>query len=240
VHAIESTAEKLFMSHSLWQIQLKNHDAISAKNVILAIGSKPKRLPFSTDIVTIPLQDAMDSRRIKSHIEADHTIAVFGSSHSAILALRNLVEGKVKKIINFYRSPLRYAVYYDDWILFDDSGLKGPTAEWARQYVDGELPHNVERLYSNTENLNERLSECDKAVYAVGFEKRTLPIIENIEHIKYVEECGIIAPGLFGLGIAFPEAKTNPLGFVEYRVGLWKFMDYLNRVMPIWLTYTGK
>jgi hypothetical protein len=240
VHVIETLAEKLSLNHSLWQIKLKNDTTISAKNVILAIGSQPKRLPLSTEIMTIPLQDAMDNKRIKTHIQSDHTIAVFGSSHSAILAIRNLVESNVKKIINFYRSPLRYAVYYDDWILFDDSGLKGPTAEWARQYIDGELPENVERLYSNTENLNQRLSECDKAVYAVGFERRILPIIENIEHIQYVEECGIIAPGLFGFGIAFPEAKTNPLGIIEHRVGLWKFMDYLNRVMPVWLAYTAK
>ena len=75
---------------------------------------------------TVPLQDAMDRRRIALHINNNDIVAVFGSSHSAMLVLRNLVESGVKKIINFYRTPLRYAVYYDDWILFDDTGLKGP------------------------------------------------------------------------------------------------------------------
>jgi hypothetical protein len=48
---------------------------------------------------------------------------------------------------------------------------------------------------------------------------------------------GIRGPGLFGLGIAYPEVKTDPLGSVEYQVGLWKFMVYLNKVMPVWFKY---
>lgn len=31
---------------------------------------------------------------------------------------------KVKKVINFYRAPLRYAIDLGDEILFDDTGLK--------------------------------------------------------------------------------------------------------------------
>jgi len=179
----------------------------------------------------------MDHERIKKHIDSNDTIAVFGSSHSAILVLRNLVENKAKKIINFYRSPLCYAVYLDDYILFDDTGLKGPTAEWARENIDGKLPHNLARIYSNQENIQHHLPQCTKVIYAVGFERRTLPVIQDVGHLNYIEQCGIIAPGLFGLGIAFPESKLNPVGLLEYRVGLWKFMDYLQRVLPIWLKY---
>ena len=175
--------------------------------------------------------------RIKKHSSANDTIAVFGSSHSAILVLRNLVETGAKRVINFYRSPLLYAAFFKDWILFDDTGLKGTTAEWAREHIDGKLPKNLERVYSNEENIEHYLPQCDKAIYAVGFERRTLPTIEGIGHVTYIEQCGIIAPGLFGLGIAFPEAKYNPFGMLEYRVGLWKFMDYLQNVLPVWLQY---
>ena len=48
---------------------------------------------------------------------------------------------------------------------------------------------------------------------------------------------GIIAPGLFGLGVAFPEYAEDPYGFGQYRVGLKKFMDYLDSVLPLWLLY---
>ncbi|KAK5036960.1 hypothetical protein LTR13_005340 [Exophiala sideris] len=43
---------------------------------------------------------------------------------------------------------------------------------------------------------------------------------------------GDIIPGLLGAGIAFPEAVTDPLGNNESAVGMWKFMKYLQRVMP--------
>lgn len=236
IFSVEDYAENISLHDRKWHIKLRKKATLIATNVVLAVGAESKHLNYSTDI--IPLQDAMDSERIHQHCQPDDTVAVFGSSHSAMLVLRNLVDSGVKRIVNFYRSPLRYAVYLDDWILFDDTGLKGPTAEWARQYVDGKLPANLERVYSNDENVEHFLPQCDKVVYAVGFNRRALPVVDTVGHLSYIEECGIIAPGLFGVGIAFPEGKYNPLGIYEYRVGLWKFMDYLQRVMPIWLKYT--
>jgi hypothetical protein len=128
-------------------------------------------------------------------------------------------------------------VYLDDWILFDDSGLKGEAADWARQHLDGTQPKHLTRVYANQENIEHYLPQCDKVVYAVGFERRTLPIIEGLGHVSYLDHCGIIAPGLFGLGIAFPQAKANQLDITEYRVGLWKFIEYLREILPIWLKY---
>lgn len=237
VYAIQDIAEELSLSKRIWHIKLKNSTTL-AKNVILAIGAEAKSLTY-TALPTIPLQDAMNAKRIHNHLEKDDVVAVFGSSHSAILVLRNLVENNVKRIVNFYRSPLQYAVYLDDWILFDDTGLKGPTAEWAREYIDGQLPHNLIRIYSNEENIEHYLPQCNKVCYAIGFERRLLPTIQDVGHLSYIKQCGIIAPGLFGLGIAFPEAKYNPIGLLEYRVGLWKFMQYLQTIMPMWLKYTA-
>ncbi|HVX00396.1 MAG TPA: FAD-dependent oxidoreductase, partial [Candidatus Babeliaceae bacterium] len=198
-------AEKLTLNNRHWQIKLKQSDVL-AKHVILATGAEPKALPFSSPVM-IPLQDAMDGQRIQNHCQSEDTIGVFGSSHSAILVLRNLIENtQVKQVINFYKSPLRYAVYFDDWILFDDTGLKGPTAEWSREHLHGNLPANLQRIFSNNENIEHYLPQCNKVIYAIGFKRRTLPIIEGLGHLTYIEQTGIIAPGLFGLGIAFPEA----------------------------------
>lgn len=235
IHSMHDIAENLSLKDRQWTIQLKKTE-IHAKNVILAIGSESKNLSYSAFQV-IPLQDALDEQRIKNHINPKDGVAVFGSSHSGILVLRNLVNCKVKQIINFYQSPLRYAVNLDDWILFDDTGLKGIAAEWARENIDGQLPHNLERIYSNTENIEHYLPLCNKVVYAIGFERRLLPTIHGGGPLSYIEECGIIAPGLFGIGIAFPEAKWNPFGLLEHRVGLAKFMDYLERILPVWLKY---
>ncbi|KAK7549263.1 pyridine nucleotide-disulfide oxidoreductase-domain-containing protein [Phyllosticta citricarpa] len=43
-------------------------------------------------------------------------------------------------------------------------------------------------------------------------------------------------PGLFGAGIAYPERVTDPYGNVEYAVGFWKFMRFLKRAVPEWLS----
>jgi len=235
VNCLSSHALNIRLNNRCWEIDLKD-TTVKSKNVILATGSESKNLSHE-NIETIPLSLAMDKEALKKHIGNDDTFAVFGSSHSAILTLRNLIENEVKQVINFYRSPLRYAVYLDNWILFDDTGLKGPTADWARNYIDGHQPKNLSRYYANNKSIQSFLPQCNKVVYAVGFQRRSLPTIENMADIEYIEQCGIIAPGLFGLGIAFPEVKINPIGVTEHRVGLWKFMDYLQRVMPIWLNY---
>jgi len=53
-----------------------------------------------------------------------------------VLALANLHQHHPKRLIQFYRTPHRYAIYYDDWILYDDSGLKGFAAKWAKEHLD--------------------------------------------------------------------------------------------------------
>lgn len=234
VNAKRDYVENLSFNDDFWHLKL-GHEHVSVKNVILAIGAEPKTLSINTCPV-IPLQAAMDSKSIKHHLKPNDIVAVFGSSHSAVLALKNLVNCHAKKIINFYRSPLIYAIYTENGILFDDIGLKGSTAEWARNNLHEVLPSNLLRVESNDSLIQAYLPECTKVVYAVGFERRHISI-EGLGDIQYDNKTGMIAPGLFGFGIAFPEAKTNHLGVIEHSVGLWKFMTYLKRVMPVWLQH---
>ena len=67
--------------------------------------------------------------------------------------------------------------------------------------------------------------------------RRKLPETPQWGPLDYNQQNGIIAPGLFGLGIAFPEYAEDPYGYGQYRVGLKKFMDYLNSVLPLWTVY---
>ena len=233
----KAIAKKLTLRNRAWQIHL-NENSLFAKNVVLAIGVEEKSLNYP-DIETIPLDVAMDKKLLQAQCDEKDNVAVFGSSHSAIIALRNLLEIPVQQVINFYRSPLCYATYLNDWILFDNIGLKGHAAKWARAMIDGELHTNLTRIYSSAENINHYLSSCNKVVYAIGFERRQLPVVEDFPTLNYNPQNGIIAPGLFGVGIAFPEAQYDRFGTLEHRVGLWKFMDYLNRVMPLWLQYNS-
>jgi hypothetical protein len=235
VKVVETTATALFMERRRWRVETERH-GLTSKNVILAVGAVPKKLCYP-QLEEIPLEVALDPDKLADEPLQNATIAVFGSSHSSMIALPHLLRHPVKRVINFYRSPLRYAVYLDDWILFDDSGLKGHAADWARENIDGVYPERLERCWVSGADFDEKLAACDRVVYTVGFEPRTLPETPQWGRLDYNPNNGILAPGLFGLGIAFPARAIDRYGYVEYRVGLKKFMDHLDAVLPLWLSY---
>lgn len=233
VHTAQDMAMSLNLALGRWEVKMKK-GSLFGKKVVLAIGSDPKTV-LATGHEVIPIETALHPEKLAKAVSSKDTIGVFGSSHSAILALANLIELKAK-VINFYRSPHRYAIYQKDWILFDSTGLKGFTADWARKHIDGILPAHLKRILVSDHIFEESLALCNKAIYAIGFEKRKLPVLEQFEGLDYDDKTGLIAPGLYGLGIAFPQAKFDRLGHLEHLVGLWKFMDYLNGVLPFWLS----
>jgi cation diffusion facilitator CzcD-associated flavoprotein CzcO len=235
VKTFETTATALSLERRQWSIETPVQK-LSSKNVILAVGAVPKKLSYP-QLDEISVEVALDPERLADEPLANATVAVFGSSHSSMIVLPNLLRHNIKRVINFYRSPLTYAVYLDDWILFDDSGLKGRAADWARENIDGVYPERLERCWVSSPDFEECLADCDRVVYTVGFERRALPETKQWGQLDYNPNNGILAPGLFGLGIAFPERATDRYGYVEYRVGLKKFMDHLDAVLPLWLRY---
>ncbi|MBS0624546.1 MAG: FAD-dependent oxidoreductase [Verrucomicrobia bacterium] len=237
VQSFVGEAMALSLYQNRWEIKTKDV-SVHSKNVILATGSETKGLAYP-GVETIPLDTALHPEKLAHIVGQKDTVAVFGSSHSALLVLANLIDLPVKKVVNFYRSPHRYAVYMEDWILYDDIGLKGFTAHWAKKHLDGKLPEKLDRVLVSDPTFDESLALCNKAVYAIGFERRKLPVLEQYEKLHYDDRTGIIAPGLFGCGIAFPQARFNKIGHLEHRVGLWKFMDYLNSIIPIWIKYSN-
>lgn len=236
VNTQQTLLRSMTLAKRQWNLQCDLGHFI-AKNVILATGAVPTVLPYS-DINTMAFDIAIDKNRLQSVIDPKKTYAVFGASHSAIIIIRHLVELNAKKVVNFYRSPCRYAINMGDYTLFDNTGLKGQTALWARNYIDGTWPSNLIRYPSNESSLANYLPECDEAIYAVGFSKRNTVAISGYNHDHYDPHVGIIGPGLFGFGIAYPEIKTDNYGCVEAQVGLWKFMLYLQKVLPVWLNYS--
>lgn len=236
VHCVQTHVREMTLAQRHWILNTDTGPFI-AKQVILATGAVPKVLPFA-GLDVIPFETAIDKEKLSQSLNREQTIAVFGSSHSAIIVIRYLIELGAKKVINFYRSPCRYAMNMGSWTLFDNTGLKGSTADWAREHINGLLPPTLFRYPLNEHTLNHYLPHCDRVIYAIGFERRQTVRIDNDEQLKHNPHLGIIAPGLFGLGIAYPESKADPLGNVESQVGLWKFMTYLEKVLPIWMNYT--
>jgi cation diffusion facilitator CzcD-associated flavoprotein CzcO len=235
VDVFETTASALRLQNRQWTIQTEQQP-VASENVVLAVGAVPKKLSYP-HLEEIPVEVALDPEKLAQLPLEATTVAVFGSSHSSMIVLPHLLRHPVDKVINFYRGPLKYAVYLDDWILFDDTGLKGRAAAWARENIDGVFPERLERCWVSSPEFEEKLAECDRVVYTVGFERRELPETPQWGRLEYNQQNGILAPGLFGLGIAFPEYAEDPYGFGQYRVGLQKFMDYLTSVLPLWLVY---
>jgi cation diffusion facilitator CzcD-associated flavoprotein CzcO len=235
VTVLRAMATELCLRDGHWTVQTEQ-GTITSEKVILAVGATPKNLAYP-DLVEIPVEVAVDPEKLAKQSLDGATVAVFGSSHSTMIALPRLLAQPVEKVINLYRSPLRYAVSLGDWTLFDDVGLKGQAARWARENIDGVYPKRLDRLSIHSPEFRDRLAECDHVVYTVGFERRQLPRTPQWQRLEDNPAYGILAPGLFGFGIAFPECHTDPLGFTEHRVGLHKFMKYLNTVLPLWMGY---
>ena len=235
VAAFRTMATDLYLHNREWTVEI-DQGAITSEKVILAVGATAKKLEYP-DLVEIPVEVALDPEKLAEQSLEGATVAVFGSSHTTMIVLPHLLNQPVEKVVNFYRSPLSYAVSRGDWTLFDDVGLKGQAARWARENIDGVYPERLDRLSIHSPEFPERLVQCDHVVYTVGFERRRVPHTPQWERLDYNPTNGIIAPGLFGFGIAFPECRTDPFGFTEHRVGLSKFMNYLNTVLSLWMNY---
>ncbi|OBT49600.1 hypothetical protein VE04_10078, partial [Pseudogymnoascus sp. 24MN13] len=114
--------------------------------LVLATGGRPlpPRLPETYPYLTpLHLDTALSPTALAEALPRDREVKIglVGASHSAILVLRNLYELARSthpgvRVKWFSRHPLRYAVDKGDWILRDNTGLKGETAVWARENLE--------------------------------------------------------------------------------------------------------
>ncbi|KAI1851349.1 hypothetical protein JX265_000417 [Neoarthrinium moseri] len=261
---------------SEWSVKIQNSSSGSTESrtapiVVYCTGSSPTtvQLPTSSTASSPALLDldtALKPTALAQEIVSDKeiTVGVVGASHSAILVIMNLFKLAQKthprlRIRWFARSPsLKYAVYKDGWILYDNTGLKGEAARFAREQLDGENLASSEAgkvitrvdcsggAQKEREAMTRELPNCDYVVQAVGFTRDELPamsqdIVFNPETGGFSDaQTGKDLPGLFGAGIAFPEKVVDPVGNVEYAVGFFKFMKFLKKVIPNWVAKTDK
>jgi len=245
----------------------------SAPQLHLSTGSHPRRLDLHDphpDIRVLDLDQVMILSSLPSLLPSDEQsiIGIIGNSHSGILAAMNLYMTATAsqskrdiKVINFQRREILFAEYRDDGIVWDNSGLKGRTADWAREHMlntpnkDGEsesedgiikqirfdkLPLSEQEIYAKY------LSQLTHLIYAVGYDRNPLPSIsiggerikdEELEfdmHSSGFHHKGKKVKGLYGTGIAFPEETEDPEGHVEAAVGFGKFMKFAERVKGQW------
>ncbi|KAK5655478.1 hypothetical protein OQA88_5749 [Cercophora sp. LCS_1] len=227
---------------------------ISSPLVVYCIGAKPNYLPGVRGAHVLPISRALSPKYLASNINPDKPkeVLVIGGSHTAILVLKNLcnlawtTHPKLTVKWATRSRKLKYAVQQDGWILYDNTGLKGEAADFAREYLDGDKVESsdasrvitkVVDLSQPSHGVDSLLVEATKRdqliVQAIGFTPRQLPR----GSLDFNHETGqfMLQPGLYGAGIGFPERMTDPAGNVEYAVGFWKFMRFLKRVVPEWV-----
>ncbi|PCH01350.1 FAD-dependent pyridine nucleotide-disulfide oxidoreductase [Penicillium occitanis (nom. inval.)] len=271
---------------SRWTVRIHSTDPsstnieVSTPRLILCTGSSPKSLPSptpsiagtsssSTNLTELNLDTVLKPSLLAEVLPRDEaiTIAVIGGSHSAILAIMNLVDlaqttHPSLRLKWFTRNPLKYAEFMEGgWILYDNTGLKGQAAQFAREQLeDSRLPNSVAGRFIEKVDTSDRTHEeeiyrshlpgCTHVVYAIGYERNPLPeLSRNGQAILplqgdlkwdsgfggFLDAQGHVVPGLHGAGIAFPETVVDPRGNVEQAVGFFKFMKFLKRVTPTWI-----
>ncbi|EPS25987.1 hypothetical protein PDE_00923 [Penicillium oxalicum 114-2] len=265
---LDSTAP----SDSQWTVRVQQYGSqtpiiIETARLILCTGAHPTDIPVPVsglDITHLDLDTVLKPSELATTLPVDTptTVAVVGASHSAILALLNLVtlarESHPKLRVKWFtRHPLRYAEYMDGWILRDNTGLKGLAANFARtELEDDKLATSpagqvIEKVncgggkHLEDAQYRTHLPQCSHIVHAVGFTRDPLPhlvqdgnpLAMDFDHDSgrfHVKDDGPLIPGLFGAGIAFPERVVDPRGNEEFAVGFFKFMKFLKRVVPSW------
>lgn len=225
VNSLQEMVISVISDGNGWILECRNSTAFRAQKVILAIGGYPKKLDYR--LQEIPLDEALDKDKLATYVSANDSIAVFGGMHSAMLLLKYLSELGVKEIFNFYTTPYQYRIQGAE-------SLEGETKLWVKNVLEQKPPANLKRMQNTQENLDCNLPLCNKVIYAIGFERNPLCI-----NGKYDYECdnktGIIAPNLYGIGMAFPHTiktlKCNKVainGFVIYS-------SYARNLIPMWI-----
>jgi thioredoxin reductase len=254
VTSVTSTVNHLAKQKKIWTIQ---RGETSTDRVVLATGSHPRPNPMMDDYphaIPLDLDVALAPSILRKAVPAGSKVGIIGSSHSAILALKNLFDLGDVPIVNFYRSPLLYAIYKEGWIMYDNTGLKGMAADWAKEVLEAnQLPPTISRVNLQESGRSEKqiydaeLKDCTHLVSAIGYNMNELPKFEvdgrpvepDFDPVtgKFYLDQGNhqYLKGLYGAGIAFPERVTDPAGNVESAVGWFKFMKFIKRVSPQWL-----
>lgn len=205
-----------------------------AKKVILATGSHPKKLEHHSPGKQIPLEIALNKKLLRQALPSQQGIVVFGSSHSAALVLKNLIEIGCSNIVHIFKHNLRFREKTPAGEVFPFSGLKGPVATWAHKNLLTQPLATIKRIHCDEPTSKEILNTCTAIIDAVGFEANPIPVNpqELYPNPSPAQELG---PHLYGVGIAFPEKIRDAYGNEESAIGLLSFMQTLKRNIPLWI-----
>ena len=186
---------------STWKLTL-NHSKkpIVADLVFFTQGSDPKTLdlPFPS----IPLDIALDPRRLSEFVQPNQHVMVFGTAHSGPFVVKNLIECGAK-VTNFYATdqPFYFARdgHYD--------GIKQEAVPIADTILQGGYPLVSLESVHDLSAMIRASKTADACVYACGFEQRSISPLTS----SYDGATGRIlnSSNAWGFGIAYPNRASD-------------------------------
>ena len=208
---------------SSWKVTLKHSKTpLSFDLVFFCQGSEPKSLdlPFPS----IPLDIALDPRRLSDAVKPGQHILVFGTAHSGPIVIQNLQPYDVK-ITNFYATEKPF--YFDRDGDYD--GIKKDAAVIADDILAGKYTNVTLESVHDMSAIIRAGKSADACIYACGFEPRVI----NPEWKAYDGLTGRIegTRTAWGFGIAYPnKAPTGPK--VYWDVSVPAFQAHIEKQMP--------
>mmetsp|Transcript_8792 Transcript_8792/g.7859 ORF Transcript_8792/g.7859 Transcript_8792/m.7859 type:complete len:412 (-) Transcript_8792:14-1249(-) len=257
-----------------WNIKITSNNNeeinLSTDAVILTCGSIPINSIANniSDIVNKKveihsLDNVVDSNKVSSYINNNNKSlnevwCVVGSSHSAMLILKNLIDNNINNIVNIYKSPFRYQHYKEDEVVYPGIGLKGPVGEWTKnKFIH---LNNINRIkYDENVSWDEYIEKynIDHLIFAIGFQTNTLsnqsnyiinldepffPIISiNNQIVEYnkLNQYDILTGeinnygSLFGGGIAYPQYHMYSNNTSEPWIGFKRSIEQIDLMIAV-------
>jgi hypothetical protein len=201
IHKIKGYVEQLNNTSDsvsvLYKKSSKTEYTIQAEKVIFSPGSSPKIMSHS--LPTIPLHVGLDNRQLGDYVSAGESVVLFGLAHSGVLILKNLADLNCR-VSAIYNTDKPFLFARDG----EYDGIKQDAALVADDVLVGKMP-NVELLsWSSHEEVQDALLRADWVIYSIGFENSTNVLINNGPAQKYEPKNAMIAPNIYGFGIAYP------------------------------------
>jgi hypothetical protein len=204
-----------------WKVSLKHaKQPLVADLVFFCHGSEPKSLdlPFPS----IPLEVALDPRRLSDEVKAGQHILLFGTAHSGAIIVKNLVDLGVT-VTNFYATEKPFYFARDG----DYDGIKQEAAVIADAILSGAYPTVKLESVHDMSALIRASKSADACIYACGFEPRTI----QQEWKAYDGATGRIenTTTAWGFGIAYPNKAADG---VHWDVSVPAFQAHIEKQMP--------
>lgn len=227
---IQSLATRAEWAEDHWTILFRNGITVKAKKLILAPGAEPRGL--NLPLLSIPLEIALDARRLKKYVHPGQRVLVFGTMHSGTLVIRNLVRDCSANVTALYNTVKPF--YWDREGAYD--GVKGEAAEIADSIIRGDYTESLTFVpVQDTAGVVRASRLADAVVYAMGFQPRdSVDIIVNGERIPaaaYNGATGALkdAPSAWGFGTAYPNRAPDG---VHWDVSVAAFLVHMKAQLP--------